>query len=85
MKFQNYIMAALALELSREVERMVFDQTGLTGEFNFVVEATRQQEETNPFAAPIAPSLGDIGLRLESRRGPVEIYVVEAAERPSEN
>jgi uncharacterized protein (TIGR03435 family) len=28
---------------------------------------------------------GQLGLRLESKRGPVQVYVVEKIERPTEN
>jgi hypothetical protein len=64
---------------------MVLDETGSPGGLTFLLEATRRQEEANPFRAPIAPSLGDIGLRMESRRGLVNMYVVEVAERASGN
>jgi uncharacterized protein (TIGR03435 family) len=58
---------------------------GLRVEVDFAFEAAREDGETNPSIALFAPVIGELGLRLESRRGPVEIYVVEAAERPSEN
>jgi hypothetical protein len=61
------------------------DRTGLSGTFDFEFDATRDESEPNPFVAPWAPSLGQIGLKLESAKGPVEFFTVERAEKPSEN
>ncbi len=64
---------------------MVEDRTGLSGAFDFEFDATHDENEQNPFAAPWAPSLGEIGLKLETGKGPVEFFVIERAEKPSEN
>lgn len=79
----------LAKALSRELGRPVEDHTGLTAAFDFKLKWTPD------FAAPEsgrsdAPSLftalqQQLGLRLESRKGPVEIIVIDRAAKPSEN
>lgn len=84
-KFIAYTMPQLADQLSRETQRIVKDETGLDGAFDFELNAVREPEEKNPFAAPLAPIISELGLRLESRRGPVEFYIVDRAEQPSEN
>ena len=84
-KFQKYSMGDLANQLSRETQRSVRDGTGLTGEFDFEITAIREPEEKNPFAAPLAPLISDLGLKLDSQKGPVEIFTVDRAEQPTEN
>jgi uncharacterized protein (TIGR03435 family) len=83
--FRNASMTQLADVLTREMGHMVEDQTNLAGEFDFEFEATRDEAELNPFVVPIAPALSDVGLKLESRKGPVDFIVVDRAEKPSQN
>lgn len=83
--FRKHTMERLADILSRETQRLVIDETGIAGEFDFELSATRELEEKNPFSAPLAPLISNLGLKLESRRGPVEFYIVDRAEQPSEN
>lgn len=83
--FRNTSMTRLADVLTREMGHMVEDQTNLTGEFDFEFEATRDEAEVNLFVVPIAPALSEVGLKLESRKGPVLFMVVDHAQKPSEN
>lgn len=85
--------------LSRLLGRTVIDKTDLTGNFDISVEWTPDEALTvreQPGAQP--PSTSDrsgpsiftalqeqLGLKLESQKGPVEIFVIEGAEKPSEN
>jgi len=75
----------LADSLSRELNRMVVDETGLIGEYDFVLQTEREVDEKNMFVTPLAPSVGQIGLKLESRKGTVEFYTIESIQHPSEN
>ena len=83
--FRSYSMLAYAGALSRQLQRIVFDETSLAGEFDFQFDATREEGEPNPFIVPWAPSLGELGLKIESRKGPVTTYTIDRAEMPSEN
>lgn len=83
--FSSTSMARLADVLTRQLGHLVMDQTGLAGEFDFEFDAEHDESEPNPFIAAYAPALSQIGLRLESRKGPVEFMIVEHAEKPSEN
>lgn len=83
-------MPGLAYLLSRfETERPVIDSTGLRGMYQVKLEWTLRQLE-NADAAP-GPSLftaltEQMGLRLEARKGSVDILVVDNAEKdPGEN
>jgi hypothetical protein len=86
--------------VSNQLDRAVIDQTGLTAAYDFKLQYMPDPAETMP-APPgtdkdIAPPAPDnpaiftalteqLGLKLEARKGPVEIVVVDRAERPSEN
>jgi uncharacterized protein (TIGR03435 family) len=82
---------ALAQMLSGQVGRTVLDRTGLKGTFAVDLEWT---PETSAAAEPAAGADGpgiftaleeQLGLKLESSRGPVQMVVVDRLERPSEN
>jgi bla regulator protein blaR1 len=84
-------MPMLAYLLSRfERERPIIDQTGLSGFYEVKLEWTPAQQLQKDDPAP-GPSLftaveEQLGLKLEARKGPVEILVVDSAEKvPTEN
>jgi uncharacterized protein (TIGR03435 family) len=83
--FTGTTMARLADVLARQMERVVVDRTGLNGPFDFELDAAHDDGETNPFIAPYAPALGQIGLQLETTKGPVDFFTIERVERPSAN
>jgi uncharacterized protein (TIGR03435 family) len=74
--------------LSLYVGRKVIDHTGLTGKYDFTLSFT---PDARPPSAPAdGPTLfaalqEEFGLKLEAQKGPVEILVIERAEKPSEN
>ena len=78
-------MAVLATLVRRSVDRPVVDRTGLSGNFNFDVKfapegaADAVSDGTSIFAALGA----ELGLKLESARGPVDVLVVDSVERPT--
>lgn len=88
-------MAGLASQLSRSVGRIVQDRTGLQGFYNITLRATNEGfERADPLerkiADPGAPSVGtaleeQLGLRLESGRGAVDVLIIDRAERPAAN
>ena len=77
------------------VDRPVLDKTGLTGTFDFVIEFTPQFTGPLPPGAnfqpdPTGPTFLEalkeqLGLKLESETGPVEVVVVDRVDHPSEN
>lgn len=91
----NTTLAHFASMLSGLVGHIVLDQTGITGNFAIEVEFARDQIRTvpSPENAPpeqAGPSVfraleDQLGLKLEARRAPVEMLVVESAERPDAN
>jgi uncharacterized protein (TIGR03435 family) len=84
--------------LARMLGRTIIDKTGLKGNYDFKVEWTPDESQTAmlPPDAPKPPPDGQgpsiftalqeqLGLKLESQKGPVQILVIDRAERPSEN
>jgi uncharacterized protein (TIGR03435 family) len=73
-------------------DRSVIDQTTLTGNFDFSIEWTPQRR--NPDADPQNDDSGSqlmqalneqLGLKLESKKGPVEVFILDHIEKPSPN
>jgi bla regulator protein blaR1 len=78
----------LAQWLSRRVGRTVVDRTGLTGKYDFTLNWPSDDSENtgDPSLSPIFAAIQQqLGLKLESGKGPVEIIVIDHAERPSGN
>jgi uncharacterized protein (TIGR03435 family) len=93
-------LANMIMPLSRFLGRTVIDQTGLTGNFDISLDWTPDETQLAqmplPQDAPKPPSdlagpsiftaiQEQLGLKLESQKGPVEIFVIDRAEKPSEN
>ena len=86
----------LASALAPFVNRMVFDHTNLAGLYDF--ELTWTPEQT-PQLPPDAPPLNidpndpsiftavqeQLGLKLDSQKGPVDVIVIDSVEHPTEN
>ena len=98
INFQKTDMHMLASQLARALGRIVLDQTGLTGEYDFKLQWTPDENpqpssdspEQRSVRDPQGPSLftavqQQLGLRLEATKGPVEVVVIDHIERPSEN
>jgi uncharacterized protein (TIGR03435 family) len=98
LEFRNITMSDLADRLPARpfgIDRPVIDRTDLAGAFDFTMKLAdndaelkknleRREADHDPsmFNAP----LQDLGLRLEPRKGPVEILVVDHARKvPVEN
>jgi uncharacterized protein (TIGR03435 family) len=91
-------MSQLAMTLSQRVNRVVRDSTGLAGWYEFEIEFTPEQMPAfsqggpqpggPPPPSPDAPSIftalqEQLGLKLEARRGPVDVLVIDSVERPT--
>jgi bla regulator protein BlaR1 len=85
-------MPMLATELSRITGRPVVDTTGLTGKYDYALEWSPDAgtADADSVAGNSGPTLftalqEQLGLKLESSKGPVETYVIDKVDRPSEN
>jgi uncharacterized protein (TIGR03435 family) len=71
--------------LDDAIHRPVLDRTGLTGEFNFRVQYDRAVGPEAVGPSIFAALEKELGLRLTPGTAPMEVMVIERAERPSEN
>jgi uncharacterized protein (TIGR03435 family) len=79
-------MATLAQVLSDQMDRLVLDRTELAGFYEFTLSWTPDPAQTADPGPSIFTSLQEqLGLRLEPAKGPVEMLVVEHAEKPNAN
>jgi len=91
----RYSMADLADFLADNTQSLVVDMTGLGGQFDFAldlgpyfsIDTPIRKDEAGPvLAAAFQPALqAQLGLKLESKKIPVEVLVIDHVEKPSEN
>jgi uncharacterized protein (TIGR03435 family) len=82
-------MPLLIIALSNILERIVLDETGLKGRYDFQAEwapdqAVVSDDPSRPGSIFTAVQ-EKLGLKLQSRKAPVPVIVVTGAERASEN
>jgi uncharacterized protein (TIGR03435 family) len=92
MKAEGVTMAELAANLSGMLERPVLDQSGLSGGFDFQLSWTPDADLSSGGSSASSDTAGpsiftalqeQLGLRLESRRGPIEILMIDNTEKPN--
>lgn len=70
--------------LSQLTGRLVTDATGLDGAFEINLRWTPESQEATSDAPSLFTALPEqLGLRLETRRGPVRMLVIDSVDRPS--
>jgi uncharacterized protein (TIGR03435 family) len=92
------IARALTQELSRELGRVVVDKTGVDGRYDITLRWTPESgaapvsygagdTASQPDAGPsiFTAFQEQLGLKLESTKGPVQVLVIDHVEMPSEN
>jgi uncharacterized protein (TIGR03435 family) len=85
MKGTKEPISILASNLGNQLSRIVVDETGLRGLYDWMLEWDPDPtvDSTSPSLMTALPQ--QLGLRLESRRGPMEVLVIDSAEKASEN
>jgi uncharacterized protein (TIGR03435 family) len=93
-------MSTFANQLAQQLGRPVRDETGLTGSYDFTLTfmpETGGRAGVPPIGAPDlppidpnAPSLPtalqeQLGLKLETTKGPIEMIVIDSIDQPTEN
>jgi uncharacterized protein (TIGR03435 family) len=78
-------MAILASNLGNQLGRFAVDKTALTGAYDFTFEWDPDQSGGSAGPSIFTALREQLGLRLESQKGPVEILVLDNAERATEN
>jgi uncharacterized protein (TIGR03435 family) len=90
--FHNQPISRFTFLLTRRMDRPVLDKTGLTGIYDFTVDLSglgfNGQPPQDPNAGPsiFTAVQDDLNLRLEAQRAPIEILVIDQANKiPIEN
>ena len=86
---QGYRLAGRAVELSEFARTLtpyfdapVMDRTGLPGQYDFELTFVRDPQATD--GVPLATALREqLGLRVERQQAPMDVVVIESAERPT--
>jgi uncharacterized protein (TIGR03435 family) len=84
-KGENATITMLAAHLAGVLEHPVFDHTGIAGQFDFRLEF--EPDGANMDNSPFIFSALEkqVGVKLESAKGPVETLVIDHAEKPTGN
>jgi uncharacterized protein (TIGR03435 family) len=84
-------MGQLVGILPGEFPGQVFDKTGLTGKYDFVLKymggrvQDRPPDDMNPTPPMDRALQEELGLKVETAKGPVKVLVIDHVEKPSEN
>jgi uncharacterized protein (TIGR03435 family) len=76
-------MARLATSLSSQLHRIVLDRTGLAGGFDVDLRWTPEQAAGTSGPSLFTAVQEQLGLKLESTRGPVDVVVIDRVEQPT--
>jgi len=83
----SMILKVMTDGLTRELKSPVINETGLDGEYDFTLEwgDDRATAESSSGPSIFTAIQEQLGLKLDSKKGPIPVFVVEKAERPTEN
>jgi uncharacterized protein (TIGR03435 family) len=83
---------SLTQELSGELGRVIVDKTGIEGRYDVALKWTPDEDQPSADNGSVdaGPSLltaiqEQLGLKLESSKGPVQVLVIDHVEMPTEN
>lgn len=86
MRIQNTTMSGLATDLASPTGRPVADKTGIDGSYDIRLEYARDGDTDSALPSIFTALQEQLGLKLESRKVPVEMLVIDSVERvPAEN
>lgn len=79
----RFTLAQLNETFARQLGRVIVDQTGLEGDFDFALDMTPDESRPNPLDPSIVISAMRDQLRLtvKSQKGPVDFLVIDGADR----
>jgi uncharacterized protein (TIGR03435 family) len=83
--FKKTTLSTFANVLSGVLGRKVIDKTGLVGNFDADLKWTPDDKPDDGGPSIFTAIQEQLGLRLEAAKGPVEVLVIDRAEKPSEN
>ncbi len=88
-RITNSTMGDFAGLLRGFLNHPVMDQTGLTGKYDFTLKWAREDAQPNAdtkgLPGLITALQEQLGLKVESSRGPTDVIVIDHIEKPSDN
>ena len=78
-------LANLARSIQGLVGRVIVDKTGLSGVYEFALSFTSNPQPNSDQPSVFTALQEQLGLKLESSRGPVRVLAIDHIERPTEN
>jgi uncharacterized protein (TIGR03435 family) len=85
IKAQHISMKALAATLQGFIGDTVVDETGLSGVFDLNLDFNVDESTSSEGPTVFEAVQRQLGLKLEARKGPVEVIVIDHVEKPSVN
>ena len=85
MKVSKMSMADIAAGLRRQAGRPVEDHTDLKGNFDFQIEWAPVETPDSADASLFTVLKEQLGLKLQSAKGTIEVLVIDQISRPSAN
>lgn len=83
------LMSSLAFTLSSELQRIVIDKTGLPGKYDIALKWSPDDAPADPSGnapPPLFTAIQEqLGLKLVPAKAPIQTFVVDHLEMPSEN
>jgi uncharacterized protein (TIGR03435 family) len=79
-------LGVLISRLQPRLDRPVVDQTGLSGNFDWVLSFSMNTESFDSAAPSMFTAVQEqLGLKLEARKGPWEVLVIDSVDMPAPN
>ncbi len=85
LRGQNATIDQLTERLAQVLRRPVENQTGIKGNFDFLIEYAAVDAQSEAAPALVRAIQDQVGLKLETRPGSVEVLVIDHAEKPTAN
>jgi len=79
----RFSLAQLVDVFARQLGRVIVNQTGLDGEYNFAMDLTPDETRPNPLDPAIIMSAmrEQLGLMLTAQKAPVDVMVIDSVEK----
>ena len=79
----RFSLAQLTDTFARQLGRVIVNETGMDGDFDFTLDLTPDDSRPNPLdpSLLISAMRDQLGLTMKSQKAPVEYFVIESAEK----
>lgn len=79
----RFSFAQLNQTFARQLERVIVNETGIQGDFNFTLDFTPDENRPNPLdpSLVISAMRDQLGLTLKAQKGPVDFLVIDGVEK----